>query len=202
MSFLARIMIYCWGIVALLCCLAIMLARTQPAPEFIPGLTQCQSGMCYLGIVPGDIRWDEARQVLSNTPEITFDPNTYSYHNLPNFSGSMSFVFAAYEQEAANPHVSEIWLTPDSASLNVGNAYIQWGQPCFAVPLINDDLGLIYPGMSLLADTHKWRDKLLLTPTTPLTQIDVFISLKSCDDLGGLGLAIHDWHGFGQYSPE
>jgi hypothetical protein len=50
---------------------AVFTAQRQPHPELIPGLTVCDAGLCFLGIIPGQGSIHETIARLLNTYHYT-----------------------------------------------------------------------------------------------------------------------------------
>ncbi len=54
-----------WLLVVAFCIAVIAFARSMPVTALANGLDRCNGAPCYLGIVPGQTRWEEAKALLA-----------------------------------------------------------------------------------------------------------------------------------------
>jgi hypothetical protein len=184
-----------WGISALLCLIMAFGARTQPIPAFIDGLGICEGKPCYLNILPDKTHWDEAQSMLASFPEIKRSVTTTDFYDLPGFHGRLLLI------PNQDGFIQEIDLSPSDSLTYIGSAFLQLGDPCAAVRLGRDDLGLIYPGISIIARMHKVANYFVVRPTSPVVQANLFKRVESCSDIGlDRTQADFRWHGFARYA--
>jgi hypothetical protein len=69
------------------------------------------------------------------------------------------------------------------------------------VRLGRDNLGLIYPGISIITQMHQVGNYFVVRPTSPIIQANLFQRIESCEDVD-LSRTQGDfqWHGFVRYA--
>lgn len=188
-----------WGICAFLCLVTLFGTRTQPTPAFIQGFSLCEAKPCYLNMIPGTTGWDDAQAILSDYPEIVFNPETSSASNLPGFQGWLLLI-PNQDRVTHEMIVSKLDLSPFDSTTNVGGAILQLGAPCAAVRLGRDDLGLIYPGISIITRLYPIENHFALRPTSPVIKASLYRRVRSCSDIDlGATQANFHWQGFIRY---
>src|SRR5262249_42104249 len=102
-----------------------IIGRTQPLPE-IAGLELCGTRPCYLGIVVGETTWDQAKDIVANTPGWTLNP--VDAHR--SFIGEGSLVDHITAYHGANGIVFDMALTSHQPFARAGDIVSQLGSPC------------------------------------------------------------------------
>ncbi len=188
-----------WATIALLCCTIVLISQTQPVPEFFPNLNTCNQRFCYLGITPSQTRWIDAKAILSGMPGLSLRRDTAI---LPLRDFSASATFSALDNDPTNATLVQgitIAVAPDHP-VNLAASVLQWGSPCFVVPISNIQI-LLYPGMVLFVELDDRDRRMKLTSS--VTTINLHDNGHSCDSVRRLGpslpVPLQPWHGFTRY---
>lgn len=183
-----------WGICALLCLVMAFGIRMHPIPAFISGLDLCEGMPCYLNILPGKTSWEDGQRIVASFPEVQrFGASNYA--NLPDFYGTLMLI------PNQDNLTQEITLSPPDNATSIGSAILQLGAPCAAIRLGRDDIGVIYPGISIITHMSKVGNYFLLKPTSPVTHAILSGQVKACSDIAlDTTQADFRWHGFVRYA--
>jgi hypothetical protein len=191
----------------LLCVTIPVISQRQSASAFIHGLSLCSGKPCYLDILPGKTIWEDAQNKLRGIQEIDLFENRdyalmdfHGYEDLPNFNGRLLLI-PNLDPATGKKIVSELDLSPADNLTYVGGAILQLGTPCAAVRLGLDDLGLIYPGISIIARMDRIGNYFVIRPTSPVIQANLFNRIQSCADIDLESTqADFSWRGFVRYA--
>jgi hypothetical protein len=166
--------------------------RAGPMREVVEGLGWCEGKPCFMGIVPGQTSWDEARSILIRHGGVETDIGIA----LSIGSSAKILVWSRLEDFDKSVTVIEIHL-PEGSPSTLGSLISYYGSPCAVTQPYNLNVPsfvLLYKSMSFYATSpySSQQDYTSLDPSWPVYTVQLFDLEHGCEGTSYTS----SWRGF------
>ena len=157
---------------------AIGRGRAGPMREVVEGLGWCEGKPCFMGIVPGQTSWDEARSTLIRQGAVETDIGL----TLDMENSTKILVWSRLEDFDKSVNVIEIYL-PEASPPTLGSFISYYGSPCAVYNRNVPSFVVLYKSMSFNTTYphSSQQDYTSLDPSWPVYTVQLFDLEHGCE---------------------